>query len=376
MSDSQLYIGLLSGTSVDGIDCALVDLNTDKPQLVAAKTFAIHADLRQLVLALCSDRIHSLVDLGRVNIALGREFGAAVNSLLDQAGIQGSDIIAIGSHGQTIRHEPEGEFPFSMQIGDPNTIAEMTGITTVADLRGRDVAAGGQGAPLAPLLHRVVFASSSVNRAIINIGGISNLTWLPAAGTVQAFDIGPGNVLMDHWIYRNRQSEYDSNGQWANSGQVDKALLDTLLTDDYFALSPPKSTGRERFNGPWLESKLSCLDREVQPENVQATLLQLTATTIARELNTRFTPSEAYICGGGVHNGALLHALQQAAANCSVCSTRSLGIDPDWVEAMAFAWMAKAAMENSSVDSRPFTGANRRVRLGGIYPAYSRSSAG
>ncbi|MCY4356941.1 MAG: anhydro-N-acetylmuramic acid kinase [Gammaproteobacteria bacterium] len=369
MTTSELYIGLISGTSVDGVDCALVDLKSEQPQLVAAKTYPLPDDLRRFLLSLSKAQTHTLSDLGKANVVLGREFATAANSLLAETGKIKNDIVAIGSHGQTIWHEPDSEFPFSWQLGDPNSIAEQTGITTVADLRSRDIAAGGQGAPLAPLLHQVVFASPAGNRAIINIGGISNLTWLPKAGPALAYDIGPGNLLMDYWIYKNKRMSYDQDGQWATSGQVDQELLDILFADDYFTRQPPKSTGREHFNGPWLESKLTGLGRGLTPQDVQATLLQLTAISIANELNTRFPATEVYVCGGGCQNKALMQTLQQTAVDCAVHSTSTLGVDPDWVEAIAFAWMAQAAMENRTFDTRPFTGASRKLSLGAIYRA-------
>ena len=367
MAAPSYFIGLISGTSVDGIDCALVDFSTDQPQLIATHCHSYPAALRDDILRLCEGGQVSLSELGQTDIQIGRYFAEGVQELLQSAGIDAGEITAIGSHGQTVWHQPEGDYPFTLQLGDANTIAQHSGITTVADLRGRDMAAGGQGAPLAPLLHRAVFHSPNVDRVVINIGGISNITSLPRDGDFLAFDTGPGNVLMDYWIGKHRQQKYDENGAWAATGQFNLTLLNALLGEAYFTKPIPKSTGRELFNGDWLEAKIKQCQINISPEDVQATLLTLTATSIVSALNTISTPQEIYVCGGGAHNAALMNEITKIASDISVSSTSELGIDPDWVEAIAFAWMARETIAGRAIDTRAFTGASEPVILGGIY---------
>lgn len=368
MPTSHLYVGLISGTSVDGVDCAVVDLSDTQPQLLAASTFPLPEQLRTDVLRLCQGDKHSLSELGATHIALGKEFAKATNSLLSAANLSPQDIAAIGSHGQTVWHEPDSDLPFTLQLGDPNTIAQQTGITTVADLRGRDMAAGGQGAPLAPLLHRAVFRSDSVNRAVVNIGGISNITLLPTSSACLAYDTGPGNVLMDFWINKHRGEKFDADGNWAAQGKVIEDLLTRLMQEEYLARPAPKSTGRELFNENWLEQKLSEVAEDIAAEDVQASLLAFTVASIVQQVN-RFDVEELFVCGGGAHNTTLMSALQEQLTPINVASTSALGIDPDWVEAIAFAWMAKQSMDGNLVDTRPFTGATAPIPLGGIFRA-------
>lgn len=368
MTDSDLFIGLISGTSVDGIDCALVDFAGGKPSLVASHCSALEHSLREDILSLCEGTGLSLSLLGETHIRIGRAFAQAVTELVESAGKTPQDIAAIGSHGQTVWHQPGGDAPFTLQLGDANSIAQRTGIATVADLRGRDMAAGGQGAPLAPLLHREVFYSQNVDRVIINIGGISNITVLPRQGKCLAFDTGPGNVLMDYWINKHQGLEYDKDGAWAAQGQFNLSLLNALLGESYFTQKLPKSTGRELFNGRWLEAKLDALGLQIAPVDVQATLLTFTVTTIVSDLSRYCSPQEIYVCGGGAHNKALMDQLGKVASECSVSSTADLGIAPDWVEAIAFAWMARETLAGRPIDTHPFTGAREPVLLGAIYP--------
>lgn len=369
MSDPGLFIGLISGTSVDGIDCALVDFGGPLPTLVATHFVEFQPALRNSVLSLCKGSNISLKELGKTHVQLGQEFGQAALALLDKSGTDRHRVAAIGSHGQTVWHQPDGEYPFTLQLADPNTIAWMTGITTVGDLRGRDMAAGGQGAPLAPLLHREIFHSANVDRAVVNIGGISNITVLPRTGRCLAFDTGPGNVLMDYWIGKHQNKAFDEDGAWAASGQFSLTLLNALYDEEYFSRPVPKSTGRELFNGDWLESRISKTGLQLKPEDVQATLLTFTVTTIVSEISRHCAPTELYICGGGAHNGTLIRELGKVASDYSVSSTADLGVEPDWVEAMAFAWMAKLAVDGVAVDTADFTGARERVPLGAIYRA-------
>jgi anhydro-N-acetylmuramic acid kinase len=303
---------------------------------------------------------------------LGIAFARTALELISIANISPKMVIAIGSHGQTIRHRPSpSQHPFTLQIGDPNIIAEKTGITTVADFRRRDMALGGQGAPLVPAFHRAVFSNEKIDRAIVNIGGMANITWLPQSqleSEVIGFDTGPGNVLLDGWIHQHLQQRFDRNGEWAAQGNVNTSLLNLLLTEDFFKQSPPKSTGREKFNLIWLQNRLESFDQMVSPADVQRTLLELTAKTIAdsiQELSTKH--KEIFICGGGAFNTLLMNRIQDLLAPNPVNSTSALGIDPQWIEAMAFAWLAHRRMENKSGNICSVTGAKTPGVLGAIY---------
>ncbi|MFT6094749.1 MAG: anhydro-N-acetylmuramic acid kinase [Pseudohongiellaceae bacterium] len=363
---STLYIGLISGTSVDGVDCVLVDFSDNTPKIVSTHFQPSPEELRNEVIQVCKGELLSPEQLGTLDIKIGHFFAAAVNELLAISKTQAKDIAAIGSHGQTVWHKPNGDYPFSMQLGDANCIAYLSQIKTVADFRRMDVAAGGQGAPLAPLLHQDVFYSNQDDRAIVNIGGISNITCLPASGNNLAFDTGPGNVLMDYWIGKHQQKRYDENGDWAATGQIEPSLLELFMTQPYLKLPNPKSTGRELFNGNWLEIQLSNFG-DVSPADVQATLLEFTAATIAADISLTMKPTALYVCGGGAHNTALMASLARKLPYCQVDSTAALGIHPDWVEAVAFAWMARMRILERAIDTSAFTGAARPVILGGVY---------
>ena len=367
MSTRALYIGLMSGTSVDAVDAVLVDLASPALSLVAAHSHPIADELRGAILKLCSGDAAGLPALGETHIALGEVFADASLSLLKLADIAAEEVVAIGSHGQTIWHEPNGDKPFTLQIGDANTLAELTRITTVSDFRSRDMAAGGQGAPLAPLLHQHLFTSARTSRAIINIGGISNITFLNPATPPFAFDSGPGNVLMDGWIAQHRGRKFDENGSWASEGVVHRALLAKLQQDAYFSKGRPKSTGRELFNSAWLETKLESLDEAVEPVDVQATLAQLTIQSLVKALHEHGDPVEIYVCGGGAHNRTLMEGLANALPTRTVGTTEALGMHPDWVEAIAFAWLAKQTLDGRAMDTSGFTGARTPVVLGAIY---------
>ena len=314
--------------------------------------------------------------MGELDMALGELFAAAANAVIKKSGLAPKDIRAIGSHGQTIRHRPRAAHPFTLQIGNPSVIAERTGITTVADFRARDIAAGGQGAPLVPAFHRHVFHSPQRHRVIVNIGGIANITCLPAdaAQPVTGFDTGPGNTLLDQWIRHRQGRSHDDNGQWAAAGRASNELLEQLLADPYFAAPPPKSTGREHFNLEWLQGHLKRLAAPPADADVQATLMQLTAGTIAGAIR-RFLPEtqEAYVCGGGAHNRALMAALTGNLSGIKVATTEALGLPPDWVEAAAFAWLAHQALQGQPGNVPSVTGAKRAVILGGIYPGGLRT---
>jgi anhydro-N-acetylmuramic acid kinase len=364
------YIGLMSGTSVDGIDAALVSVPAAGP--LTLKTTHQHPfppAVRDAIQSLMQPGDNELERAGELDMRLGQLFAEAALALLHKSGLRPEDIHAIGSHGQTIRHRPLATPPFTRQIGNPSVIAEQTGITTVADFRARDMAAGGEGAPLVPAFHQWLFRKSGVNRVIVNIGGIANLTWLPAAGhdAVLGFDTGPGNTLLDQWISREQGQRYDRNGAWAAGGQVQAELLARLLADEYFAKPPPKSTGREHFHLAWLEQRLT---GKPTPEDVQATLAELTAASIAQAL--QLLPAvarEVYVCGGGSHNRHLLERLRTRLPGTTVATTEALGFDPDWVEAAAFAWLAHRTLARQAGNLPSVTGARRAVPLGGIYLA-------
>lgn len=374
MADT-LYIGLMSGTSVDGIDAALVSLPEGQPpRLVAAHGEPMPREMRERILAMTLPGDDEIDRVGELDVDIGRQFARAALNLLGKVGVEPGAVVAIGSHGQTIRHRPLAHSPFTMQIGDPNTIAEMTGITTVADFRRRDMAAGGQGAPLVPAFHDAVFRASHENRLVVNLGGMANVTCLPAAAgePVRGFDTGPGNVLLDAWHERHHGTPVDRDGTWGRSGQVDGRLLELLLADPYFSEAPPKSTGRERFSLAWLDDRLADLPDgdTMAAADVQATLVELTARSVA-DASTRWGSNHGsvFLCGGGVHNGFLRERLAAVLPGHRVTTTAGLGVDPDWVEAMAFAWLAHRTLAGLAGNLPAVTGARREVVLGGIYPA-------
>lgn len=362
------YIGLMSGTSLDGIDAALLDLR-QRPRLLAQHSHPLPDPLRQQLYQLQTPGENELSTMMRLDVELGRLFAEAVHALLAKADKRAGEIAAIGSHGQTLRHYPDGPTPSTLQIGDPNLIAELTGITTVADLRRRDLAAGGQGAPLVPAFHAAMFRREGSNRAILNLGGIANLTLLPAdsQAAVTGFDTGPGNGLLDAWIARHQQQRYDRDGEWAASGHCHPGLLERLLHDPYFARPPPKSTGREYFNLNWLHAALAPF-ADLASRDVQATLCELSARSIAEALQaTRDPVEEVLICGGGIHNRALYQRLEELLTPARVTSTAEAGLDPDWVEAAAFAWLAKQTLAGDPGNLPSVTGASHPVVLGGVY---------
>ncbi len=365
------YIGLMSGTSLDAIDAALVCFSDQHCELQHHLALPIGEDIRQQALSLLHPGDNELARLCRLDVQLGRLFADAVQALLLQADLDYSAIKAIGSHGQTLRHYPNDKFPTSLQIGDPNIIAEQTGITTVADFRRRDMAAGGQGAPLVPAFHQAMLRDKRYNRVIVNIGGIANITVLAKElnQAVIGFDTGPGNALLDSWAQQHRQQRYDKEGQWAAGGTCHQALLDTLLNDSYFSHPPPKSTGRETFNLQWLEKSLHNFP-DLKTQDIQATLLELTVVSIAQAI-LKYSPNteQVLICGGGVHNKFLMQRLAAHLPKQAVQSTRSAGIEPDWVEAIAFAWLAKQTLNAQAGNLASVTGARHPLILGGIYPA-------
>ncbi len=358
-----LHLGLISGTSADGIDAALVRFEP-RFEVVAAHTFAYPAALRARIVALAAQRASiALDDFGHLDVEVGACFAQAALDLLADAGIARSAVAAIGSHGQTVCHRPVGAHPFTLQIGDPSVIAERTGILTVADFRRADIAAGGQGAPLLPALHAALFRDPHTPRAILNLGGIANATLLRADADVIGFDTGPANCLLDAWGARHLGTVRDDNGAWAASGRVHGDLLAAWLREPYFSAAPPKSTGREQFNLDWLDPRVPA---GVAPADVQATLLQLSARSIADALRASGV-HEVYACGGGVHNGALMAALRAALPQQRVHTTAVLGLDPDYVEAAGFAWLARARLRGEPGNLPSVTGARGPRVLGGVF---------
>ena len=370
---ADYYIGLISGTSMDGIDAALLDGGAEPPRGLHYHHHPYSASLRERLLNLAEDRSpFSLDDYGRLDSELGVQFARAALDLLEQARLPATQVRAIGSHGQTVRHRPGGPNPFSLQIGDPNRIATLTGITTVADFRRRDLALGGEGAPLVPAFHHACLRSGDEDRVVLNLGGIANITLLPADqdAPVTGFDTGPANVLLDAWCQRHRQQPYDADGAWAARGTVQEGLLDVLLRHAYLARPAPKSTGREEFSLAWLEEQLAELGTVPSAGDVQATLAEYSARTVAAaiHLHARAT-RRVLVCGGGAHNGDLLQRLQALLPETRVESTAMLGLDPDQVEALAFAWLARQTLEGRPGNLPKVTGATAPAVLGGIYPA-------
>ncbi len=365
----ELYIGLMSGTSLDGIDAALVNFTDDKIQLVEFEYLPLQSDLQSTLQRLSKPEASiSLKDYGSIDTRLGHLFADTVKNLLTKSNTPWSSIKAIGSHGLTVYHAPDIILPFSLQIGDPNVISEQTGITTVADFRRRDIAAKGQGAPLVPAFHKAIFQTPNEHRCIVNIGGIANITVLPKdqSATVTGFDTGPGNTLMDLWIKLHQNLSYDKNGNWAKTGTINHDLVALLKQDYYFKTPPPKSTGKEYFSLPWIYQYFDAFSYKA--EDIQATLCSLTATTICDAIKKHAPASERILlCGGGVHN-ELLSELIGKNLDCPVESTEKYGAHPDHVEAMAFAWLARQTINNLPGNLKEVTGANNAVILGGIYP--------
>lgn len=365
--DGGLFIGLMSGTSVDGIDAALVRF-APQPELVCGRTYPLEAALAAEVLRISqADASIHLDELGRLDTRLGQALAQAALELLREAGVAAAEVAAIGSHGQTLRHAPSGDAPFTMQVGDANVIAERTGIRTVADFRRRDVAAGGQGAPLVPAFHARLFGVAGEDRAVLNLGGIANLTLLPADGAVRGFDTGPGNGLLDAWVLRHRGERYDRGGALAAAGAVDAGLLGRLLDEPWLALPPPKSTGRDLFHGDWLEARIT--GRDLPVADVQATLCRFTARTVVDALRAQLPGCRRLlVCGGGVHNPVLLAALAAEWPGLAIESTAAHGVDPDFVEALAFAWLAREALAGRPGNLAAVTGAGGPRVLGAVYP--------
>ncbi|WP_299492327.1 anhydro-N-acetylmuramic acid kinase [uncultured Shewanella sp.] len=363
------FIGLMSGTSMDAIDAVLVKFNGDIPTLIASHqepmTEKVFKDLNKL----CLPDHDEINRLGQIDRTTGKLFATAVNKLLTFSGVKKEQVIAIGSHGQTIRHMPNLNMGFTLQVGDPNTIATETGIDVIADFRGKDIALGGQGAPLVPAFHQYVFSKPQQKRIILNIGGIANITFLPGnEHQVLGFDTGPGNTLMDAWIQRIKQEPYDKSGLWAATGTTDTQMLNQLLSHPYFSLSSPKSTGRELFSYAWLEQQLSNFTH-LEEADIQSTLLDLTCHSIAKDILTLSPSGELFVCGGGAYNTHLMKQLAQQLPKYQIHTTEKLGISPQWVESIAFAWLAMRYEYALPGNLPSVTGASRTTILGGKYCA-------
>lgn len=367
---SGKFIGMLSGTSMDALDCVLVEFDNNQPKVIDFVCSAIPPPLKLKLQLLASNACSDLRELGSADIALGKCFAETALQMLTKHGLAPAAITAIASHGQTIWHQPlplKGGERFTLQIGDPNTIAHLTGIVTVADFRRMDMAAGGQGAPLVPAFHRAVLSSPSMPRAVLNLGGIANITILPTDSSPPfGYDTGPASILLDWWAQKNLGKAFDDNGQWAASGSIHTPLLASLLEEAYFEFPYPKSTGRELFNPSWLEKKLLHF-APLDAVDVQATLMELTAQSVCCSIKKHLTGGEVLVCGGGVHNSALLGRIQEQLPTFVLCSTAEYGVDPDSLEAVAFAWFARQTLAGQPIDFAPFTGASNAVMAGGIY---------
>jgi anhydro-N-acetylmuramic acid kinase len=363
----DLYIGLISGTSMDGVDAALVEFGDRCLQVAGGRTTPYPDALRtQLLEAARQPQTCTADVIGTLDHWVGECFRDAARELLHAAGVDPARVRAIGSHGQTLRHRPHGAHPYTLQIGNADVIAKGTGIDCVADFRSADLALGGQGAPLVPPFHDWLFRSPDAGRCVLNIGGIANITVLPAGpGAVTGFDTGPGNTLMDAWIGRHRNLAFDDGGRWAAGGTPIRPLLEAMLADPYFAKAPPKSTGFEYFNAAWLSPLLAA---DMQPADVQATLAELTAVTIAGAIGRYAAGTrEVLVCGGGVHNRDLLRRLREHLGPVPLVSTADAGLDPDRVEACAFAWLAMRTVNGQPGNAPGVTGASRETVLGAIH---------
>jgi|SRR5690554_14543 len=365
----NLWLGLMSGTSMDSVDAVLVSFHEPGVAIHSTRSLPYPEQLRHRLLQAVRNQA-SPDEMGELDSLVGQHFARAASELIEHAGVRHSDIQGIGSHGQTIRHQPSGSAPFSLQIGNAAWIAEATGVTTVADFRSRDMAAGGQGAPLVPAFHQWLFRASEQDRCILNLGGIANITWLPAGRQkpVLGFDTGPANALLDAWCLDQTGRHYDDDGQWALEGVSNPELLTSMLSDAYFSKPPPKSTGKERFNLDWIHTHTQRFP-EIPAEDVQRTLLQLTVTTILKQLPQENAEMAVFACGGGTLNPVLMNELRLGLGSVSLSTTAELGLDPQWVEPAAFAWLARQTLKGLPGSLPEVTGAEGPRVLGAIYPA-------
>lgn len=367
---SGRFIGVMSGTSLDGVDVVLAAINENLVAQQASLTYPIPVAIKEEILAICQGQQLTLSQLGRLDTRLGRLFADAVLALMRQENLQASEIIAIGCHGQTVWHEPTGDAPHTMQIGDNNQIAAHTGVTVVGDFRRRDMALGGQGAPLVPAFHHALLAHPTERRMILNIGGIANLSLLAPGQPVRGYDTGPGNMLMDAWIWRQCGKPFDKDGLWASEGKVLLPLLQDMLSDLWFALPAPKSTGREYFNYGWLAQLLARYPG-VRAQDVQTTLAELTAVSISEQVLLSGGCERLLVCGGGARNPLLMARLAALLPGTEVSTTDEAGISGDDMEALAFAWLAWRTLAGLPGNLPSVTGASQASVLGAIFPANS-----
>ncbi|CAM3075175.1 anhydro-N-acetylmuramic acid kinase [Vibrio rarus] len=371
MHTKALYIGIMSGTSLDGVDLVLAHFEHDKTHCLNTFEFPIPSELKHNTLQVCQGQSTTLKALGKLDHQFGLLYAAAVNAFLDHLKLSAQDITAIGCHGQTVYHQPTGDTPFTSQIGDANLVAIKTGITTIADFRRKDMALGGQGAPLVPAYHQTLFPLSKACKIVLNIGGIANISVLKANGEVLGYDTGPGNMLMDAWIEKCLNKPFDHDGQFARSGTVSRELIQGLQQDPYLAEPAPKSTGREHYNLPWLEHILSQIDTPLSEQDVQASLLEFTASSIAQQCQLYQThhQDQLLVCGGGANNSALMQALKAHLPTWHIDTTDAHGVSGDYMEALAFAWLAYRRIHNLPSNLPKVTGACRATSLGIIYNA-------
>lgn len=362
------YIGIMSGTSLDAIDVVIAQRSSTGFKQIAATAAPLGKNLRQQLLTICQNKQVDLHTLGEVDFQFADACAQVVNQLLADNQLDAIQICAIGSHGQTIYHSPNGLFPFSQQIGDANLIAAKTAITCVADFRRMDMAYGGQGAPLVPAFHQALFAKQGENRVILNIGGIANISILQSDEEVLGYDTGPGNTLLDAWHDKINDQSYDQDGQFASQGEVLPKLLNLLLADNYFAQNAPKSTGREKFNLVWLTQHLAQLPLATYHNaDIQRTLLELSAVTISEQIKLHNSACCVYVCGGGALNPLLMQRLSALMPDYKMMDTNALNVDPMFVEAIAFAWLAEQRLLGNRIPLKAVTGAQRDALLGCIY---------
>ncbi len=363
---ADIYIGLMSGTSADSIDCAALDLSSEEIKVLNCKNFEIPKDLKKEILESSqSEKIEQeLID--DLDYRMGEVLADSVKEIVSYLDIEVEDIKAIGSHGQTIKHEPKSENPYTLQIGDPQKISNDLNITTVGHFRHDDIRAGGEGAPLTPVFHNKVFGNDRKRKAIVNIGGITNITAIDYPELI-GFDTGPGNCLMDSWSRIHNIGNYDDKGSWASSGTINPSLLGAMMEEEYFLRKYPKSTGTDYFNHEWINKNLFKLREQIPAEDVQATLVQVTVVSLIESINSLNLSNEnIYLCGGGVHNDFLCSEINKQI-KARVTTTLELGIDPDYVEAICFGWLAKQRIETKSFNLSKITGSKGEVYLGRIY---------
>lgn len=381
MAATERYIGLMSGTSMDAVDAVVVDFSAVQPACLGTYSLPMPADLRSNLQEYILKNNQTIKELSELDARVAELFTQAVHALLESANLKPEDITAIGSHGQTLYHAPNNPIPYTLQIGNPNIIAANTGITTIADFRRRDIALGGQGAPLVPTFHEYLFRHPTEDRVVVNIGGIANITLLPANPEIEplGFDTGPGNTLIDAWIFKHLGHRYDADGGWARESDPHPVLLQSLLQDPYFYRIAPKSTGPEYFNLDWLQRYCNAIPKGVglspdvsptfSPSQIQRTLTALTATTIAKAIRGYFKSAQVFVCGGGALNQTLMQDLTDQLSGFSVTTTDSLGYPGDMIEALAFAWLAKQTLSRKTGNLPSVTGASKAAVLGGIYYA-------